>query len=189
MPSPGHDALQCGADRKQASRASASLPDLIPDAGTTTPILNVRTARLDRKRHAQRARQMHGSRTIGPEEFGVDHVEAEPLAQVAKHRQQRIGHGPRRLPLPQSRQDAEAGPMNRQSFPHFPLRQLGPRPVMRVQAKRPGRQANRRDDLHGHVRQGGKAKRLPLHEDAEGRLGRTREQGGQGQHAQHRRGA
>jgi hypothetical protein len=98
-------------------------------------------------------------------------------------------HRPCRLPLAESRQHAEARPMNRQPLPHLPRGQLGPRPVMRVQDSGQGGSPIGETTSTAHVRQRREPERLPLDEDAEGRLRRIREQGRQGQHAQHLRGA
>jgi hypothetical protein len=79
-----HHLLQRGADGEQAPRRSPGRQDLRRHAPDLAPILDVRSPRLDGKRHSERCGQSHRRRPVGPEELRIDDVEAEQQPQLAQ---------------------------------------------------------------------------------------------------------
>ena len=176
-----------------AALTASSPPAALPaaticsrDAGPRAPEMDVAAARLDREGHAERRRQPHRRRAVGPEEFGVDHVEREARPDLAQQRQQRVRHRAAPCPpAPMPRPDPVARAVDGQAVPALLARQRAQRRIMGMERQRPERQADRRHHLDLDIVARRERARLPLDEHAEGRACAVREQGREGQDAQH----
>jgi hypothetical protein len=119
-----HVGLERRADREQSAGPSGGFQNLPGHRRAAAPIMDVAAPRLDGEGDSQRPGEMHRRDSVGPEEFGVDHV-APPGARERQHRHRQRPRGPRPA---EPRPDPEARPVDRQSARGAPSRAAAPSP-------------------------------------------------------------